>query len=75
MKKRPAKPAVKAKAVTYYKTGPKQGLPKNCECGGKMIYSFAFNRVFSGCDTCTPVETIPESIIPGHPTTNGVRKK
>ena len=31
------------------------GLPKHCECGGLMLYSASFGRVFSCCDTCTPV--------------------
>jgi len=30
-------------------------LPKHCECGGKMLYEVDFGRVFSCCDTCTPV--------------------
>jgi len=30
-------------------------LPKHCECGGRMLYDAQFDRVFSACDTCTPV--------------------
>ena len=37
---------------------PDAKLPKRCECGGKMIYSFAFGRIFSCCDRCTPKVTI-----------------
>ena len=33
----------------------RMGLPKHCECGGLMLYSASFGRVFSCCDTCTPV--------------------
>ena len=33
-------------------------LPKRCECGGKMVYVRDFGRIFSHCDTCTPVVTI-----------------
>lgn len=33
----------------------RRGLPEFCECGGKMIYDVSFGRVWSVCDTCTPV--------------------
>lgn len=33
----------------------RKGLPKRCECGGKMVYVRDFGRIFSHCDTCTPV--------------------
>lgn len=33
-------------------------LPKRCECGGRILYSHAFGRTFSCCDTCTPVVTV-----------------
>lgn len=33
-------------------------LPKHCECGGKMIYDVSFGRMWSCCDTCTPVVTV-----------------
>ena len=33
-------------------------LPKHCECGGRMIYDYDFGRVWSVCDTCTPVVTV-----------------
>ncbi len=32
-----------------------RGLPRRCECGGRMLYDFDFGRVWSACDTCTPV--------------------
>jgi hypothetical protein len=30
-------------------------LPRRCECGGKMLYEFSLGRIFSCCDTCSPV--------------------
>lgn len=29
-------------------------LPYRCECGGVMLYSVSFSRVFSCCKRCTP---------------------
>lgn len=42
------------KPTASYRSGPKKGLPKKCECGGIMEYAFQFGSVFSCCDTCTP---------------------
>ena len=36
----------------------RERLPKLCECGGRMIYSVAFRRVFSCCAKCTPVVNV-----------------
>jgi hypothetical protein len=36
----------------------REDLPERCECGGKMEYAFDFGRVFSCCDTCTPVAVV-----------------
>lgn len=33
-------------------------LPKYCDCGGLMGYSFGFGRVFSCCSKCTPVQKV-----------------
>lgn len=33
-------------------------LPTLCECGGKMLYDFGAGRVFSCCDTCSPVVNV-----------------
>lgn len=38
-------------------------LPEKCECGGTMLYSFSFDRVWSVCDTCTPVETVNMNVL------------
>ncbi len=45
----------KPNRVATYRNGPNKGLPKWCECGGKMEYAFSFRRVWSCCKTCTPV--------------------
>jgi|HubBroStandDraft_6_1064221.scaffolds.fasta_scaffold484944_4 hypothetical protein len=45
-----------------YRSGAKKGLPKKCECGGNMEYAFDFGRVFSVCDTCTPVQLSEQRI-------------
>jgi len=47
------------------------GLPKNCECGGTMIYDVDFGRVWSVCDTCTPVVNVK---VPDHSTLSGRKK-
>lgn len=46
-----------------YRSGQKKGLPKFCECGGKLLYEFAFGRIFNVCDTCSPV--IPVKLASG----------
>ncbi len=33
-------------------------LPKRCQCGGRMVYTHDFGRVFSYCASCTPVVKI-----------------
>lgn len=44
------------KRWTAPESKPFAGLPKRCECGGKMIYSQgAGGYVGSCCDRCTPV--------------------
>ncbi len=30
-------------------------LPTTCDCGGRMVYDRTHGRVWSHCDTCTPV--------------------
>jgi hypothetical protein len=45
-------------APTHPKDAPSGGLPKRCECGGKLLYVRDFGRVFSVCDTCTPVVAV-----------------
>ena len=30
-------------------------LPERCDCGGRMIYAHSLGRIFSACDTCSPV--------------------
>ena len=55
--------------VPTYRSGPKKGLPKNCECGGKMVYSFSFGRVWSVCDKCSPVVKIDISKLKPKPKT------
>ncbi len=52
MPKKPKKP------IVNYRSGPKKGLPKNCECGGEMDYAFSFSRVWSVCKKCSPVVKI-----------------
>jgi hypothetical protein len=37
------------------KRKPFAGLPRKCECGGKMMYDYDFGRVWSWCAKCTPV--------------------
>jgi len=31
---------------------------KMCECGGRIIYQYAFGMAFSFCDKCTPVQKV-----------------
>lgn len=54
--------------TAVYRSGRKKGLPKLCECGGKMLYEFDFGRVWSCCDTCSPVVLWPSSITNPRPT-------
>lgn len=42
-----------------YRSGRFKGLPKFCECGGRMVYQRQSGRVFSSCDTCTPAVRVP----------------
>lgn len=41
--------------ATTYRSGRKKGLPIYCECGGRLLYEFAFGRIFNVCDNCSPV--------------------
>ena len=50
----------------------KPRLPKRCECGGKMVYAFAFDRVWSDCETCSPVTIIDPDVL--KPKRKAVRK-
>jgi hypothetical protein len=34
------------------------GLPKRCDCGGRLLYSISHSRVFSVCRRCSPVTRI-----------------
>ena len=45
-------------AIVRYCSGPKKGLPKFCECGGKIAYDRDFGRWFSVCLACSPVVRI-----------------
>lgn len=36
----------------------KERLPRRCECGGKLVYDFAFWRVWVHCASCTPVVAV-----------------
>lgn len=29
-------------------------LPTQCQCGGNLVYDFAFDWTFVHCDKCTP---------------------
>lgn len=35
-----------------------QKLPARCECGGRLIYAYEFQRVWCYCDACTPVVNV-----------------
>lgn len=39
-----------------------QGFPTRCDCGGKLLYEVTLGRVFSCCDTCTPVVKVPRDV-------------
>lgn len=41
--------------TAVFRSGYWKGLPKLCKCGGKMLYTRDHGRIFSCCDTCTPV--------------------
>lgn len=43
---------------TTYRSGPKKGLPKLCECGGRIEYAFSFGRVWSVCSKCSPAQRV-----------------
>lgn len=36
----------------------KKGNASRCDCGGKLVYEYAFGRAFVHCLKCTPVQTV-----------------
>lgn len=48
----------KRKTVSFNRGNHKIVLPKYCECGGLLVYSFDFGYTFVYCKKCTPVQHV-----------------